>query len=174
VETDNALFEQTIVPHLDAAYNLARWLAGNDHDAEDIVQESCLRALKFFAGFRGGNARAWLLTIVRNTAYTWLQRRRTAHEEFDESLLEIEDPAVNPDALFTATANIEQVRRALAQLPAEFREVIVLREMEGYSYKEISDIAALPIGTVMSRLARGRKQLQRILCPGEPTLGGSS
>jgi RNA polymerase sigma-70 factor (ECF subfamily) len=173
VEDHNSEFEQTIVPHLDAAYNLSRWIAGNDHDAQDIVQEACLRALKFFGGFRGGNARAWLLTIVRNTAYTWLQRRRAGHQPIDETTMEIEDPAVNPDTLFAATAHIEQVRQALAQLPPEFREVIVLREMEGYSYKEIAEIAALPIGTVMSRLGRGRKQLQRILCPEESITRGS-
>src|SRR5689334_13629932 len=108
------MFEQTMLPHLDAAYNLARWLAGNDHDAEDIVQESFLRALKFFGGFRGGNARAWLLTIVRNTSYTWLKRRRASAG--DAALgddFEIEDAAVNPDALAAATANVEAVRAAI-------------------------------------------------------------
>src|SRR5689334_9839741 len=131
------MFEQTILPHLDAAYNLARWLAGNEHDAADIVQESCLRAVKFFGSFRGGNARAWLLTIVRNTSYTWLKRSR-GHESLsvDDSFHELEDPAADPAVLQASAANIERVREALAQLAPEFREVIVLREMEDYSYKE--------------------------------------
>ena len=168
------MFEQTILPHLDAAYSLARWLTGNDHDAEDIVQESCLRALKFFGTFRGGNPRAWLLTIVRNTTFTWLKRSRAGHEQVDlpDGALELEDPAANPEALFAATANREEVRAALAQLPPEFREVIVLRELEDYSYKEIAGIAGVPIGTVMSRLARGRKQLQRLLAPGAQPIEG--
>ncbi len=160
------MFEQTILPHLAAAYNLARWLAGNEHDAEDIVQESCLRAVKFFDSFRGGNPRAWLLTIVRNTSYTWLKRRHDGHAQFslDDGDFEIEDPAVNPAALQATMANVEKVRSAIAQLPPEFREIIVLREMEDYSYKEIADMAEVPVGTVMSRLARGRKQLQKLLC----------
>src|SRR6476646_5000250 len=104
------MFEQTIVPHLDAAYNLARWLAGNEHDAEDIVQESCLRAVKFFGNFRGGNARAWLLAVVRNTAYTWLKRRQASQAQFhlDEGNFEIEDRAANPDTLLTTRSNIEK------------------------------------------------------------------
>lgn len=168
------MFEQTIVPHLDAAYNLARWLAGNEHDAEDIVQESCLRAVKFFDGFRGGNPRAWLLTIVRNTSYTWLKRRNEGHVSLnlEDGDFEIEDHAANPAMLQAAMASVEKVRGAIAQLPAEFREIIVLREMEDYSYKEIADIADVPVGTVMSRLARGRRQLQKILCAETQTPGG--
>ena len=170
------MFEQTIVPHLDAAYNLARWIAGNEHDAEDIVQESCLRAVKFFDGFRGGNPRAWLLTIVRNTSYTWLKRRNDGHSQvnLDAGDFEIEDQAVNPALLQAAMANVEKVRAAIAELPPEFREIIVLREMEDYSYKEIADIAEVPVGTVMSRLARGRKQLQKLLCAETQTPGGKS
>jgi RNA polymerase sigma-70 factor (ECF subfamily) len=173
VEDKTAMFEQTIVPHLDAAYNLARWLTGNEHDAEDIVQESCLRAVKFFDSFRGGNARAWLLTIVRNTSYTWLKRRHAGPAQFnlDDAEFEIEDQAANPAALQAAMANVEKVRNAIAQLPPEFRELIVLREMEDYSYKEIAAIAEVPVGTVMSRLARGRKQLQKILCAETQTSG---
>jgi RNA polymerase sigma-70 factor (ECF subfamily) len=174
VEDKTAMFEQTIVPHLDAAYNLARWLAGNEDDAEDIVQESCLRAVKFFDSFRGGNPRAWLLTIVRNTSYTWLKRRSAAHSQLnlDAAEFEIEDNATNPARLQAAMANVEMVRSAIAQLPPEFRELIVLREMEDYSYKEIAAIAEVPVGTVMSRLARGRKQLQKILCAETQTSGG--
>ena len=168
------MFEQSIVPHLDAAYNLARWLAGNEHDAEDIVQESCLRAVKFFDSFRGGNPRAWLLTIVRNTSYTWLKRRNAGHAQFnlDDTEFEVEDHATNPATLQAAMANVERVRNAIARLPPEFREIIVLREMEDYSYKEIADIVQVPVGTVMSRLARGRKQLQKILCAETQTPGG--
>jgi RNA polymerase sigma-70 factor (ECF subfamily) len=168
------MFEQTILPHLDAAYNLARWLAGNEQDAEDIVQESFLRAVKFFDNFRGGNARAWLLAVVRNTSYTWLKRRQAGHAQvhLDEGDFEIEDHAANPDTLLTTQSNVETVRSAIAQLPPEFREVIVLREMEDYSYKEIADLVEVPVGTVMSRLARGRRQLQKILCEESQTSGG--
>ena len=160
-----------MLPHLDAAYNLARWLAGNEHDAEDIVQESFLRAVKFFDSFRGGNPRAWLLTIVRNTSYTWLKRREAGNAQFhlDDGDFELEDQAANPAALHAAMANVERVRSAIAQLPLEFREIIVLREMEDYSYKEIADLVEVPVGTVMSRLARGRRQLQKILCQEKET-----
>src|SRR5215471_4074063 len=146
-------FEQMVLPHLDAAYNLARWLAGNDHDAQDVAQEASLRAFKFFGTFRGENARAWLLTIVRNTFYTWLRQNRpsaTTVEIKDESLANAE--AVNP-----RFADADAVRSAVAELPVEFREIVVLREMEGFSYKEIAELAEVPIGTVMSRLARARK-----------------
>jgi RNA polymerase sigma-70 factor (ECF subfamily) len=164
VENETRDFEKTILPHFDAAYNLARWLTGNEHDARDMVQESCLRAFKFFGGFRGGDARSWLLTIVRNTVYSWLQRRQGEHVfQSEEEMEKFEDVSVNPDQLFARTANIETVRTAIAQLPPEFREAVVLREMENYSYKEIADITGVQIGTVMSRLARGRRQLQRIL-----------
>jgi RNA polymerase sigma-70 factor (ECF subfamily) len=175
MDYDATALEQLILPHLDAAYNLARWLTGNEHDADDVVQESFLRAFKFIGGFRGGNVRAWLLTIVRNTGYTWLKQNRAGllSIEASEAVLEIEDPGANPDAHFEMAATAEQVRNALSQLPVEFREIIVLREMENYSYKEIADIAGLPIGTVMSRLARARKQLQQILTR-QPTTQGRS
>src|SRR6202012_6064852 len=161
-----AQFEQVVVPHLDAAYNLARWLAGNDHDAEDIAQEACLRAFRFLNGFRGGNSRSWLLTIVRNTAYTWLKQNRpqaiisVSDEEWDD----IEDPtaaANHSSALSHADRDV--LRAALEELPPEFREVLILRELEGLSYKEIADVTDVPIGTIMSRLARARKQLQDYL-----------
>jgi RNA polymerase sigma-70 factor (ECF subfamily) len=159
------LFEQTVLPHLDAAYNLARWLAGNDHDAQDVTQEASLRAFKFFGSFRGENARAWLLTIVRNTFYNWLQKNRPSEiaGELDEEALAIEDTSANVETINLRQADVESIRRAIGELPVEFREMIILREMEGFSYKEIADLAEVPIGTVMSRLARARKLLQKRL-----------
>src|SRR5882724_2562307 len=161
-----AQFEQVVVPHLDAAYNLARWLAGNDHDAADIAQEASLRAFRFLSGFRGGNSRSWLLTIVRNTAYTWLKQNRpqTLVSVSDEEWLDLEDPtALTSHSSPLHHADRDVLRAALEELPVEFREVLILRELEGLSYKEIADVADAPIGTVMSRLARARKQLQDYL-----------
>src|SRR5712671_6955313 len=159
------LFEQRVMPHLDAAYNLARWLAGNDHDAQDVAQEASLRAFKFFGSFRGENARAWLLTIVRNTFYTWLRKNRPPEKivEINDETLDIEDTSANAEAVNPQFADADAVRRAIAGLPVEFREIVILREMEGFSYKEIADLAEVPIGTVMSRLARARKLLQKSL-----------
>ena len=160
-----ARFEETIMPHLDAAYNLARWLTRNEHDAEDVAQDAVLRAFKFFDGFRGGNSRAWLLSIVRNTAYTWLQKNRK-HEiatVFSEEKHDVEDLASNPEVLLLKTADHQEIMRAVEQLPVEFREVIILRELEGMSYKEIAKLSYVLLGTVMSRLARARKQLQQSL-----------
>ena len=153
-------FERVVLPHLDAAYNLARWLAGNDHDAADIAQEACVRAFRFIGGHRGGDARAWLLAIVRNTAFSWLKknRPRAIISIDDDALAEIEDQSVAPGPFFSADKNA--LREALAALPLEFREALVLRELEGLSYKEIAEIAEVPVGTVMSRLARARRQLQ--------------
>ena len=158
-------FEQMVLPHLDAAYNLARWLAGNDQDAQDVAQDACLRAFKFFGNFRGENPRAWLLTIVRNTFYTWLRKNRPAETtlELDDEALAVEDVSVNVEVLNSRLGDAEAVRRAIAELAVEFREIVVLREMEGFSYKEIADLADVPIGTVMSRLARARKQLHKSL-----------
>jgi RNA polymerase sigma-70 factor (ECF subfamily) len=158
-------FEQTVLPHLDAAYNLARWLAGNDHDAQDIAQEACLRALRFFGSFRGDNARAWLLSIVRNTFYTWLRKNRPPENlvELGDEGLAVEDVSVNAEILNSRLADAEAIRRAIEELPAEFREIVILREMEGFSYKEIAELADVPIGTVMSRLTRARRQLQKRL-----------
>lgn len=151
------------MPHLDAAYNLARWLTRNEHDAEDVVQDAFLRAFKFFGGFRGGNSRSWLLSIVRNTTYTWLQKNRKQDLVFDEKTHDVEDTAANPEVLLLKHADREAVLQAMEELSVQFREVTILRELEGMSYKEIADITEVPLGTVMSRLARARKQLQTCL-----------
>lgn len=154
-------FEQALLPHLDAAYNLARWLVRNEHDAEDLTQEAYLRALTFFDSFHGGNARAWLLKIVRNTCYTFLSQTRK-HEldtAFDEEIHGA--GAGDPEAPAIRDADRRIVREALEELPPEFREIVVLRDLEDLSYKEIADVANLPIGTVMSRLARARRRLEQ-------------
>jgi len=159
-------FEQSILPHLDAAYNLARWLTRNEHDAEDMAQESYLRAFKFFDGFHGTDARAWLLAIVRNTCYTWLQqnRGRETMASFDEEIHTIENEASNPAKLVLKSDDREMLKQALEELPVEFREVVVLRDLEELSYKQVAEIANIPLGTVMSRLARARERLKRLLC----------
>ena len=160
-----ASFEQSILPHLAAAYNLARWITRNDHDAEDVVQEAYLRAFTFFDSFHGGDSRSWLLTIVRNTCYTWLHQNRLPEQTtmFDEEVHSINSEAANPERMLLQSADNQLLKQVLEELPVEFREVVVLRELEGLSYKEIAQIADLPIGTVMSRLARARKRLQRCL-----------
>src|SRR5512132_4242314 len=161
-------FEQAILPHLDAAYNLARWLTRNEQDAQDMVQEASLRAFKFFDGFRGGDARAWLLTTVRNTCYTWMQqnRRGQAMTPFDEGIHTVDEDSLNPSSLVLKNADMEMLQRSLEQLPDEFREVIVLRDLEELSYKQIAEVTDVPLGTVMSRLARARARLKQILCSG--------
>jgi len=159
-------FEQAVLPHLDAAYNLARWLTRNDHDAQDVTQEAFLRAFRFFDGYQGGNMRAWLLTIVRNTCYTWMHQNRPpeAAVEFDEEIHSEESSGgADPELQVLASADKDTVQRALAELPEIFREALVLREMEGMSYKEIADVASVSIGTVMSRLARARTRLRQSL-----------
>lgn len=158
-------FEQLVLPYLDAAYNLARWLIHNDQDAQDMVQEACLRAFRSFQGFRGGDSRVWLLTIVRNTCYMWLRQHRVdaLTIPFQEELHDVECEALNPEALLLNHVNQQRLRDALEALPVEFREVMILRELEDLSYKEISAIAHVPLGTVMSRLARARKWLQHHL-----------
>jgi RNA polymerase sigma factor (sigma-70 family) len=158
-------FEQCVLPHLDAAYNLARWLTHNDQDAEDVVQESYLRAFKFFDGFHNTDSRPWLLAIVRNTYYTLLQQQRM-HDvvtPFDEEVHSLDIENQNPEELLLQSINSQLLKDAINELPVEFREVIVLRELEGLSYKEIAEIAGIPLGTVMSRLARARKKLQLYL-----------
>ncbi len=155
-------FEEIVLPHLDAAFNYARWLTRNDPDAEDVVQDACVRALRFFSSLRGDNARAWLLSIVRNT---WYGRFRAASGGdrqtvvFDEVSDERPGIELDPEALVIQQQAVERVRRALEALPPDFREVLVLRELEGLSYKEIATIVDIPIGTVMSRLARARERL---------------
>ena len=145
-------FEEIALPHLSAAYNLARWLVRDESDAEDIVQEAYLRAFKFFGGYYGGDSRAWLLTIVRNTCYTWLQQNRVLRlaEPIDDKIDELGPSGSDPETLLLQSVDSQTVRDALQELPVEFREVMVLREMEGLSYKEIANVVDIPIGTVTS------------------------
>jgi RNA polymerase sigma factor (sigma-70 family) len=158
-------FEEQISPHLKSAYNLAKWLTRSHEDAEDIVQEAFLRAFSAFEGFRGEDAKPWLLAIVRNTSMTMLKRSRNtaATIGFEEALEDPSERSPDPEEILMISCDREQVRKALEQLPSEFREAVVLREMEGLSYKEISTIIGVPLGTVMSRLSRGRDWLRRIL-----------
>jgi len=162
-----ARFEAVVLPHLDAAYTLARYLTRSEHDAEDVVQDACLRALKYFESFRGEatGARAWLLTIVRNTAFSSHRRQRADGVvlEFDEKQHSDAVAEEHPEAALLRSGAKEALGRALDRLAPEFREVIVLRELEGLSYKEISDVAGVPVGTVMSRLSRARNRLQQAL-----------
>jgi len=165
-EDDAERFERTVVPHLDDAYTLARYLLRDEHDAQDVVQEAALRAVRYFRGYAGGDARAWLLAIVRNCSLTWRRRRRA-----DERTVPFTDGMDNV-ALLTAreadagaveASERVRVQRAVDSLPHEFREVVVLREIQDLSYREISDVIGVPIGTVMSRLARARKRLAAVL-----------
>lgn len=157
-------FERVVLPHLDAAYNLARWLVRNPADAEDVVQEACLRAVRFIGGYREGDARAWLLKIVRNTAYSYLEKNRPAElaEEFDETLY-VPNGEKGVEADLSRAEDNQLLQAALELLPVRFREALILRELEGLSYKEISDVMQIPIGTVMSSLARGRERLRENL-----------
>jgi RNA polymerase sigma-70 factor, ECF subfamily len=174
-------FESAVSPHVDAAYNLARWLAGNDHDAEDVLQEAMLRAFMYFDGFRGVDARSWVLKIVRNTCFTWLQANRPSEVAAMamEKLEDVTPPLVcsgfadDPETLALRRAAALQLNNAIAAIPAAFREVIVLREMEGLSYKEIAGVIDAPIGTVMSRLGRARAELRRLLSR-SPCVKGAS
>ena len=152
-----------MLPHLDAAYNLARWLVRSPQDAEDVVQEACLRAVRFASDCREGNARAWLLKIVRNTAYTFLERARPSElsEEFNETLHVAEQTNIETELLRSADGKLLQ--EALEALPVRLREIVILRELEDLSYKEIAEVLEIPIGTVMSSLARGREQLRERL-----------
>jgi len=155
-------FADEMLPHLDAAYNLARWLLRNSPDAEDVVHEAYVRALRYFAGFRGGDRRAWLLTIVRNTSYGWLKKNqpRQLATEFDESI-HSGPPAANPETLMLQNADSKLVERVLTALPVRFREILVLRELEGLTYKEIAGVVGVPIGTVMSSLSRARDRFRQ-------------
>jgi RNA polymerase sigma-70 factor (ECF subfamily) len=165
-EYARARFETLILPLMNDAYNLARWLMKNQEDAEDMVQESYLKAFRFFESFHEGtNCRAWLLQIVRNTCFSALGTRKLRQKEvpIEEEHGQVEDPSPPPPASLAKKATVEAVREAIEALPVDFREAIVLRELEGLSYKEISDVSGVPLGTVMSRLARGRYQLYLML-----------
>jgi RNA polymerase sigma-70 factor (ECF subfamily) len=154
-------FEQTILPHWKAAYNFARWLTRNDDDAADIVQDAYLKAFKAFGGYRGGDSKSWLLSIVKNTFYTKYQIKKRYDRIFDSEYNDEETVTDNadPEILYIQKENTQFLKNELEKLQLEFREVIILREIEGLSYKAISDILEIPLGTVMSRLARGRKCL---------------
>ena len=158
-------FEAAMLPHLDAAHNLARWLLRNEQDAQDVVQEAYLRAFKSFGGFHGSNGRAWLLTIVRNTSYTLLKKNHAVDltTTFDEEIHGSGRESVSPATILEHAEDAELVKQAMDELPAEFREILALRHQEGLSYKEIADIAQIPLGTVMSRLARARDKLKECL-----------
>ena len=153
---------ELLVQHLDSVYNLARWLVRNTDDAEDVVQEAYLRAWQYSSGFRGGDARAWLLTIVRNTSYRWLRKKSTYEPAtaFDENIHSGETS--NPEELLLRNADGRLVAKALGQLPVRFREILVLRELEGLSYREIADVVGVPIGTVMSTLSRARQRFRHV------------
>ena len=167
---EKARFESVVVPHLPDAYALARWLTGNRADAEDIVQEACLRAYRAIGTFAGGSSRAWLLTIVRNEAYTALRKNNSTLVSLDA--LEGRDRAAvdlggnigaatvpNPEVELLAKADVHQLESAIRALPAEFRETLVLRDIQGMEYREIAQVTAVPVGTVMSRLARARRRV---------------
>ncbi len=158
-------FEETMLPHMDAAHNLARWLLRNEQDAQDVVQEAYLRAFKSFAGFHGSNGRAWLLTIVRNTSYTLLKKNHAVDltTTFDEEIHGSGQESVSPATILEHSEDAKLIKEAMDELPAEFREILALRHQEGLSYKEIADIAQIPPGTVMSRLARARAKLRECL-----------
>ena len=159
------LFDEIVLPHLDAAFNYARWLTRHDEEAEDVVQDACVRALRSLPTLRGDNARAWLLAIVRNAWYSRVARRAGPAEALPllNTAGDPPDNGLDPEALLLQKRDIARVRDALEQLPVDFREVIVLREIEGMSYKEIAAVVRVPIGTVMSRLARARDRLSTVL-----------
>jgi RNA polymerase sigma factor (sigma-70 family) len=160
-------FEEIVLPHLDAAFNYARWLTRNDAEAEDVVQDACVRAVRFFPSLRGDDARAWLFAIVRNTWYSRVSHRAGVAEALplDNTTEEPADSALDPEARLLQQHAVARVREGLEQLPVDFREVLVLREIEGMSYKEIAAVVRVPIGTVMSRLARARDRLAAVLNP---------
>jgi RNA polymerase sigma factor (sigma-70 family) len=170
--SDQARFAEVFLPHLVDAFRLARWIAGSRADAEDIVQEASMRAFKNIRGFSGGDPRAWVLTIVRNTSYSWLTKNRpkvlVLSEDLDQhtrETIEQEDPQT-PETALIAKLDAQQVRKAMASLPVPFREVLVLREIHDLDYRTIAEVAALPIGTVMSRLARARSMLAAAIMAG--------
>ena len=157
-------FDDVVLPHLDAAYRLARWLMRNEHDAEDVVQEASLRALRYFRTFTGGSGRAWFLRIVRNTSAGGRGRGfRAPTEPFDEVQHSSARPTSDPEALLLHTDDVALVKRAMSNLPSRFHELLVLRELEGLSYREVADVIGIPIGTVMSGLSRARQALRGAL-----------
>ncbi|MGA7065182.1 MAG: sigma-70 family RNA polymerase sigma factor [Pseudolabrys sp.] len=164
---DNARFRSIVMPHIDEAYRLAHWLTGNRTDAEDVVQDASMRAFRAIRNYTGGSARSWVLSIVRNTAYSWLHKNRPAAvvnvEDLESVELEQANPGDrdgdNPEAVLIAKADADQLRTAIAALPPVFRETLVLRDIEGLDYREIAQATDVPIGTVMSRLARARHRL---------------
>ena len=162
--SDHTRFEELVLPHLNAAYNLARWLTHDVNDAEDVVQDACVRALKYVGSLTGSSARAWFLTIVRHAFYDWCKRNRPAEIARDDGTaidMAVDPAAVDPEQAFLRNAESKALADAVAALPLAYREVLILRELEELSYKEIASIAEIPIGTVMSRLARARGLLQR-------------
>jgi RNA polymerase sigma-70 factor (ECF subfamily) len=163
--TNNINFEESALPHLDAAYNLARWLTRNEQDAQDVVQEAYLRAFRFFPDFRGGDARSWIMKIVRNTCYTWIHENSPLKGaiEFDEKLIPPDSRDLNPEEFVLQNDSDKLVRKALENLPTNFREVLVLRELDGMSYKEIAEITGMAAGTVMSSLSRARDRFRQAL-----------
>jgi RNA polymerase sigma factor (sigma-70 family) len=178
VEDDKALFARVVLPHLGDAFALARWLTGDRTDAEDVVQDACLRALRGIGGFSGGNSRAWVLTIVRHTAYTWLGKNRPAALVVTEDLEAVERAAFSrgdaadaagetPEAALIAKADAARLEAAIQKLPPRFRETLVLRDLQGLDYKEIAKVTGVPIGTVMSRLARARQRLMTMITKDE-------
>jgi RNA polymerase sigma-70 factor, ECF subfamily len=155
-------FDEIILPHLDAAHNLARWLVRGGDGADDVVQEACLRAFRYFGTFRGGNARAWLLRIVRTTAYRWLQKNRAQQlaTEFNEETHSERSEALNPETMLLRRVDTQLLEQAINHLPDRLRELLVLRELEGLSYKEIAEVVGVPMGTVMSTLFRARERFR--------------
>jgi RNA polymerase sigma-70 factor, ECF subfamily len=163
-DPETATFDQVVLPHLDAAYRLARWLVGNQHDAEDAVQEASLRALRYFQTFSGGNGRAWFLRIVRHTCYGWRNHLTPVPTElFDEEQHSGVSATKDPEALLLQADDVELIDEALRSLPRRFRELLVLRELEGLSYQELADVLDIPIGTVMSGLSRARRAMRGAL-----------
>jgi RNA polymerase sigma factor (sigma-70 family) len=161
---ERSQFEQATLPHLDAAYNLARWLTRDEHAAEDVVQEAYFRAARYFGSFRGGDGRPWLLGVVRRASFDWLAKQQAQPAlTFNEDIHDHGDESSNPEFLAIRNCELADVREALEELPPQLREAIVLREFEGLSYQQIAAVAEVPIGTVMSRISRGRQQLQRRL-----------
>jgi RNA polymerase sigma factor (sigma-70 family) len=176
-EDNSARFGRVVLPHLTDAYALARWLTGNRSDAEDVVQDACLRAFRGIGSFSDGNARAWVLTIVRNTAYSWIGKNRPNALVITDDLESLEradtprgrDPDIEtPETALIAKTDAARLEAAIAELPPPFRETLVLRDLQGLDYREIARVTDVPIGTVMSRLARARRRLIAIVAKDTP------